>query len=79
VFWWKQYRAAPFCVFGHYSLPNGESRGHESAFCVDFGVGKRWTQRRAANRVDGPWRLAAIRFPERLVVFDDGHLEQLLG
>lgn len=77
VFWWKKYSAAPFCVFGHYSLPYGTSRGHESAFCVDFGVGKRWTQKRVANLNDVPWRLAAIRFPEKLVVFDDGHREKL--
>ena len=45
VHWWKNYQNA-FCVFGHYSIPDGNPRGGEAAFCVDYGVGKRWTERR---------------------------------
>lgn len=69
--WWEDYRGE-FCVFGHYSLPYGEPRGDASAFCVDFGVGKRWTERRPDFKGPNLWKLAAVRFPERVVVFDDG-------
>lgn len=72
VFWWNDYRAGPLCVFGHYSLPDDQSRGNESTFCVDFGVGKRWKERREGEVDRFQWKLAAMRFPEKIVVFDDG-------
>lgn len=74
--WWTEYRG-PLCVFGHYSLPPDRHRDSSNAFCVDFNVGKRWTERRE-NSVSGPFRrtrLAALRIPERLVLFDDGESE----
>jgi len=71
VHWWKDYRDT-FCVFGHYSIPDREPRGNGAAFCVDFGVGKRWNERREGKTANYSWKLAALRFPERLVVFDDG-------
>jgi hypothetical protein len=70
IHWWNDYRDV-FCVFGHYSIPDGEPRGSESAFCVDYGVGKRWTERRDGKSRGFSWKLAALRFPERLVVFDE--------
>ncbi|MEX2173215.1 MAG: metallophosphoesterase [Pirellulaceae bacterium] len=71
VRWWTNYRGA-LCLFGHYSLADGESRGNDSAYCVDFGVGKRWQERRAGKTSGFMFRLAALRFPEMQVVFDDG-------
>lgn len=72
VIWWNDYRDPAFCVVGHYSLPDGESRGNGSAFCVDFGVGNRWMERRVGFNEGFSGKLAAMRFPEREVVFDEG-------
>ena len=72
VQWWKDYHGT-FCVFGHYSLLDGQPRGNESAFCVDFGVGRRWTERRKGKFSGFDLKLAALRWPERVVVFDDGN------
>jgi hypothetical protein len=77
VFWWNDYQARPFCVFGHYSLPVGQPRGNEAAFCVDFGVGKIGKERRTGNESGYQWKLAALRFPEKAVMFDDGHAEPI--
>jgi hypothetical protein len=74
VIWWNDYRAGQFCVFGHYSIPVDKPHGNGRAFCADFGVGKRWKERRTKG-FDGCFKetkLAAFRFPERVVVFDDG-------
>ncbi|MDA0589380.1 MAG: metallophosphoesterase [Planctomycetota bacterium] len=74
VEWWPDYRG-PLCVFGHYSLPPERPRDNPLAFCVDFNVGKRWRERRETSAT-GPFRrtrLAAFRFPERVVMFDDGN------
>jgi hypothetical protein len=71
VQWWKSYLGI-FCVFGHYSILRGEPRGNEEAFCVDYGVGKRWKERRAGKVDDFKLKLGALRWPERAVVFDDG-------
>ncbi len=71
VEWWHGYRDAPTCVFGHYSIANGGLRGAGRAFCVDYAVAKRWTERR--DRLPISWtKLAAFRLPERRIVFDDG-------
>jgi hypothetical protein len=71
VEWWHGYHDAPTCVFGHYSIEQGRSRVAARAFCVDYAVAKRWTDRR--DRLPISWtKLAAFRLPERLVVFDDG-------
>lgn len=71
VQWWNDYRG-PFCVFGHYSILDGQPRGNDSTFCVDYGVGKRWTERRAGRTDDFNLKLAALRWPERVIVFDEG-------
>jgi len=71
IHWWNDFQEA-FCVFGHYSIPDGDPRGGEGAFCVDYGVGKRWTERRAGKSSGFNLKLAALRWPERVVVFDEG-------
>ena len=71
VEWWNAYQGV-FCVFGHYSIPEGRPHGNGSAFCVDYGVGKRWTERRDGKSSDFSCKLGALRFPERVVVFDEG-------
>ena len=76
VHWWNDY-SGTFCVFGHYSINDGDSRGNHSSFCIDYGVGKRWTERRAGKTEGFKLKLAALRWPERLVVFDEGASTQI--
>lgn len=48
---------------------------HDNVFCVDFSIGRRFAER--ANGASGfRTRLAALRWPERVVVFDDGAIAQ---
>jgi hypothetical protein len=71
VEWWNEYHNV-FCLFGHYSILQGVPRTNQSAFCVDFGVGRRWTERESGRITNFSFKLASVRIPERLVVFDDG-------
>jgi diadenosine tetraphosphatase ApaH/serine/threonine PP2A family protein phosphatase len=66
--WWDDYEDV-FCVFGHYAEPDRSPLVTGRSFCVDFGVGKRWTERLAGQR--NGCKLAALRFPEKVVVFDE--------
>lgn len=43
-----------------------------NVFCVDFSVGGRWAERRDHLPADQVSRLAALRWPERELVFDTG-------
>jgi Calcineurin-like phosphoesterase len=86
--WQEYGRVGPFCVFGHYwreRLPGDEfehlfddgrpyaALGGGRAMCLDYSVGKRHRERLDGVR-PGAYRtrLAALRWPERLLVFDDG-------
>jgi hypothetical protein len=69
--WWDDYHDHQMCIFGHYGIKTGEKRGAGRAFCVDFGIAKRWEERRAGIR-DFATKLAAFRMPEEQIVFDDG-------
>ena len=74
VRWWDDYGAdAPLCIFGHYAVPTGASSASGQATCVDFGVANRWKERTTPS-FDGTFdfRLAAVRLPERVLMFDDG-------
>jgi len=51
---------------------------HRNVFCVDFSVGGRWTERKAGTALGQDFKLAALRWPERIVQFDDGHHEMTL-
>lgn len=48
---------------------------HRNVFCSDFSVGGRWTERKAGTSVGQNFKLAALRWPERIVQFDDGRQE----
>lgn len=50
-----------------------------NVFCVDFSVGGRWTERKAGVKVGHDFKLAALRWPERVLQFDDGHLQATEG
>jgi hypothetical protein len=77
--WWETYYDREFCVFGHYGIPFDEPRPNGNAFCVDYGVGKRWTERRAGFVGPFRWRLAALRIPEQVIVFDNGEWQPRRG
>ena len=72
VRWWEGPASEPVCVFGHYSMPVDRPHDFGSAVCVDYGVGRRAKERTEVGD-DGPFvttRLAALRWPEREMVFD---------
>lgn len=43
-----------------------------NVFCVDYSVGGRWVARRAGEVRDERFNLAALRWPERTLMFEDG-------
>jgi hypothetical protein len=73
VEWWKNYHDPEICVFGHYAFYSHQPKGAARALCLDYGVGERWKERLTFS-FDKPFRhkLAALRFPELHIVFDDG-------
>ncbi len=75
--WWQEYEDEAYCFFGHYSQPYGQPRGQSRAICVDYGVGRRWIPKDPGDRSPDKWRLAAIRYPELQIVFDNGDVESL--
>lgn len=54
-------------------VPLNRTLGRGHAMCIDYSVGGRWHDRREGRR-HGPFtgRLAALRWPERTLLFDDG-------
>jgi hypothetical protein len=50
-----------------------------NVFCVDFSVGGRWLERRSGLVPGTHTRLAALRWPERTLVFDDGQTLETSG
>lgn len=69
--WWEDYTSGPLCVFGHYAFFSGHEPKSKNAACVDFAVGKRWMERPLAPGGRFQAKLAAFRFPEKELVFDD--------
>ncbi len=47
-----------------------------NVFCVDFSAGARWNERMNTKSTQYQTRLAALRWPERSLVFDDGRSVQ---
>jgi hypothetical protein len=55
--------------------PDGWQRnaaGDEVGICIDYSVGVRFRERKAGTRANFAGRLAALRWPERQLVFDSG-------
>jgi hypothetical protein len=54
-------------------VPRAATLGRGDAMCVDYSVGKRFRERMACG-FNGTYqtRLAALRMPERVLIFDDG-------
>jgi hypothetical protein len=45
----------------------------KNVFCVDFSVGGRWSARKNGSGLEQQFKLAALRWPEGTLQFDDGH------
>lgn len=75
--WWQDYRDDAICFFGHYSQPYGQPRGPQRAICVDFGIARRWVPKVPGDRSPEKWRLAALRYPEMQIAFDNGGIEPI--
>lgn len=86
--WWDDYTETTPVVVGHYwrsTLPSQTTQEglfsgvapmawhgqRGNVFCVDYSVGAR-AQARTFNRPQQHLKLAALRWPERSVMFDDG-------
>lgn len=50
-----------------------------NVFCVDFSAGGRWQERKSGKAVGHDFKLAALRWPERILQFDDGHIQATEG
>ncbi len=50
-----------------------------NVFCVDFSVGAKWKERSDGVTTGTNARLAALRWPERTLMFDDGHAQATEG
>ena len=50
-----------------------------NVFCVDYSVGGRWHARRDGQPLARDFKLAALQWPERTLVFDDGSREATQG
>ena len=58
-------------LFGH-TGPLAWLGARGNVFCVDYSVGARWAARRNGEDPARRFKLAALRWPERTLVFDDG-------
>lgn len=45
---------------------------HRNVFCVDYSVGGRWEERKESKPLGHDFKLAALRWPEKTLQFDDG-------
>ncbi len=50
-----------------------------NVFCADFSVGGRWAARKAGGSAHGDFKLAALRWPEKVLRFDDGSSQRTVG
>lgn len=58
-------------LFGH-TGPLAWLGARGNVFCVDYSVGARWAARRNGEDPGRRFKLAALRWPERRLMFDDG-------
>lgn len=77
-YWRRDARAEPATVTGDWDYPLGDYDAYEwmgprrNVFCVDYSVGGRYVERARGGQPPYQTRLAALRWPERELVFDDG-------
>ena len=77
-YWRLDARAQPAEVTGDWDYPLGDYGPYEwmgprrNVFCVDYSVGGRYAERARGGQPPYQTRLAALRWPDRELVFDDG-------
>ena len=83
--YWRRFHAGPD------SQTRGESSLFEelssyawhgqrgNVFCVDYSVGGRWSARRPEGGSGANFKLGALRWPERSLLFDDGFAVQTIA
>ena len=84
--WWDDYRDQTAVIIGHYWRywreppnplfpfpPHHWHGARRNVFCCDYGVGARWRERASGIAPEhSAYRLAALRWPERTLLFDNG-------
>lgn len=53
--------------------------GKKNVFCIDYSVGARYKERAKGLPVGTHTQLAALRWPERTLVFEDGEIRETIG
>jgi hypothetical protein len=83
--YWRWPAPADYGVFGTWKLdlfagaaPHEWLGQQRNAFCVDFSIGARYHERRSAPGASFKTRLGAVRWPERVLVTDDGSTRALI-
>lgn len=77
--YWRVFDPGKFAVISRYgglfnTIDTTSWHGkHHNVFCVDYSVGARWRDRKSDKPFDPTrFRLAALQWPERRLVFDSG-------
>lgn len=75
--YWRTWQPNPSTVAAERKLlpeqPNVWHGAKKNVFCVDFSIGANWRARKFPDKYSPhQFRLAALRWPERVLVFDDG-------
>lgn len=52
---------------------------HRNVFCVDYSVGGRWAERKAGTQQRSHFALAALRWPERELLLENGYTLRTTG
>lgn len=93
--WWEHYTDATPVIVGHYwrsiephhatqeglfadIAPFAWHGQRRNVFCVDYSVGARAQARKSGSSTQG-FKLAALRWPERVLMFDDGQQQSTQG
>ncbi len=71
VEWWRDYAGPEPVLFGHYAIPADQPHLFGQAICLDYGVGYRQAEREKGINGRFTTRLAAFRWPEKVIVFDE--------
>lgn len=82
--YWRWPRTTDYGVFGTWKLdlfadtaPHAWCGRARRAYCVDFSVGARFQERLVGSRDGFATRLGAVRWPEQLLVTDDGAVREI--
>lgn len=76
--YWRRWNPPPVDPTRENLMPPQNNAWHgaqHNVFCIDYSVGARWRDRKAGvSPTHSEFRLAALRWPERVLVFDDGEV-----